>query len=132
MQINSINSYNCTFGDKILTKENQKMVNSLKDRFASFKENGLPVGDCYYKMPENSPLSLKTKDKKYSAGMSALGNNLFVRRTENHDFMTISIAPDNDVKYWELGQDVIESVKKDSPLADRVNKFLSDVLPKFL
>ena len=132
MQINSINSYNCSFGDKILTKENQKLVNSLKDRFASFNENGLPVGDCYYKMPENSPLSLKTKDKKYSAGMSALGNNLFVRRTENHDFMTISIAPDNDVKYWDLGQDVIESVKKDSPLADRVNKFLSDVLPKFL
>lgn len=133
MKINSINNnYNCTFGDKILTKENAKMVESLKNKFASFKEHGLPVGDCYYKMPENSPLSLKTKDKKYSAGMSALGNNLFVRRVENHDFMTISIAPDNDVKYWELGQDIIESVKEGTTLANRVNNFLSDVLPKFL
>jgi len=135
MRVNCINSYdkyNCTFGDKILTKENKKMVEALKGRFESFKEQGLPVGDCYYKMPENSPLSLKTKDKKYSAGMSALGNNLFVRRVENNDYMTISIAPDNDVKYWEMGLDIIESVKNESPLADKVNKFLSDVLPKFL
>ena len=76
MQINSINSYNCTFGDKILTKENQKMVNSLKDRFASFKENGLPVGDCYYKLPENSQISLKTNDKKFNQNILKINHKL--------------------------------------------------------
>ena len=101
MRINTNN--NCNFNGRILTKDNHKLVNNLKERLENFQRNGIPVGDCFYKVPENTKITLKTNDKKYSAGISALGNNLFVRRIENRDFMTISIEPDKNVKYWEIG-----------------------------
>ena len=129
MRINTNN--NCNFNGRILTKDNHKLVNNLKERLENFQRNGIPVGDCFYKVPENTKITLKTNDKKYSAGISALGNNLFVRRIENRDFMTISIEPDKNVKYWEIGFAEIEDVKKDSPLADKINNFLAEVLPKF-
>lgn len=129
MRINTNN--NCSFNGRILTKDNHKLVNNLKERLENFQRNGIPIGDCFYKVPENTKITLKTNDKKYSAGISALGNNLFVRRIENRDFMTISIEPDKNVKYWEIGFAEIEDVKKDSPLADKINNFLAEVLPKF-
>ena len=129
MRINTNN--NCSFNGRILTKDNHKLVNNLKERLENFQRNGIPIGDCFYKVPENTKISLKTNDKKYSAGISALGNNLFVRRIENQDFMTISIEPAKNVKYWEIGFAEIEDVKKDSPLADKINNFLREVLPKF-
>ena len=129
MRINTSN--NCSFNGRILTKDNHKLVNNLKERLENFQRNGIPIGDCFYKVPENTKITLKTNDKKYSAGISALGNNLFVRRIEKQDFMTISIEPDKNVKYWEIGFAEIEDVKKDSPLADKINNFLAEVLPKF-
>ena len=63
MKISSIannDGKNLNFNGRILTKENKRMVSALKSRLENFQTNGLPIGDCYYKIPENSRITLKT------------------------------------------------------------------------
>lgn len=135
MRLNAISATkSISFGDRILNDKNKSSVDALRSRFDSFKENGIPVGDCFYRIPEGHNANLSTADKKYKAGLSCWGNNLIISENLPYsDMKKAVIEPDGNVFYTEsVDEAEIENVKTGSQTAQRVNEFLQEVLPKFL
>lgn len=135
MKTYGISSRNAiSFGDRVLNDQNKKFVEDLRAKFDSFKENGIPVGDCFYKIPEGQNANLATADKKYKAGISNWGDNLIIsEKLPCYDLKKAVIEPDGNVFYSQsVDEKEIEEIKQDSPLAQAVNEFLEKVLPKFV
>ncbi len=135
MKITSLNFSNAiAFGDKVLNEENRKNVENLRLKFDSLKNDGIPVGDCFYRMPEGHNANLSTADKKYRAGLSSWGDNLII--SENiplYNMRKAVIEPDGNVLYSDSIDDFeLENVEANSQKEKEANDFLSEVLPKFL
>lgn len=122
-----------SFGDKILNEDNKNSVRKLREKFDDLKENGIPVGDCFYTVPEERNVNLTTNDKKYKAGLSCWGHNLIIsEKLPSYDTKKAVISPDGDVFYTDSVDDFdIENVESDSPLSVKVNEFLTHALNKF-
>ncbi len=122
------------FGDKVLTDENQKSVTELRVKLNSMVENGIPVGNCYYKIFERRSANLYTNDNKYKAAVSSWGNNLLISEDlPMGDMKKAVISPENDVFYTDSFYDKdINEVKENTEEEKIVNEFLKKVLPKFL
>lgn len=123
-----------SFGDKILNENNKNSVSKLREKFDDLKENGIPIGDCFYTVPEERNINLTTNDKKYKAGLSCWGHNLIIsEKLPSSDTKKAVIAPDGDVFYTDSVDDFdIKNVESDSPLSVKVNEFLTKALNKFL
>ncbi len=126
--------YAPNFGDRILNDNNKQQVENLKAKLKFLNKNGIPIGDCFYKIPEDNNGYLVTKDKKFRASFSCWGNNLIVsQRLKNDDLKKVVIEPDGNVFFTEAEDDFdIEEVKAGSKTEKTVNNFLKTVLPKFL
>lgn len=135
MRINSIiANQGIGFGAKILNVQNEDSVRRLRAKFDNLKENGIPVGDCFYTIPEGRNVNLTTNDKKYKAGMSSWGDNLIIsEKMPDGDMKKAVIGPDGDVLFCEsLDNDEIEDFEENSEKAEAVNSFLQKILPEFL
>ena len=87
--------YAPNFGDRILNDNNKQQVENLKAKLKFLNKNGIPIGDCFYKIPEDNNGYLVTKDKKFRASFSCWGNNLIVsQRLNNYDLKKVVIDPD--------------------------------------
>ena len=135
MKITSLNFSNAiAFGDKVLNEENRKNVENLRLKFDSLKNDGIPVGDCFYRMPEGHNANLSTADKKYRAGLSSWGDNLIIsEKLPSYNMKLAVVEPDGNVLYSDSIDDLEpENVEANSQKEKEANDFLSEVLPKFL
>lgn len=135
MKISSLNFANAiAFGDKVLNEENRKNVENLRLKFDSLKNDGIPVGDCFYRMPEGHNANLSTADKKYRAGLSSWGDNLIIsEKLPSYNMKLAVVEPDGNVLYSDSIDDFeLENVEANSQKEKEANDFLSEVLPKFL
>ena len=135
MKINSIIANHCIgFGAKILNEQNEDSVRQLRAKFDDLKQNGIPVGDCFYTIPEDKNVNLTTNDKKYKAGMSCWGDNLVIsEKMPDGDMKKAVIAPDGDVLFCDsLDNNEIEYVEENSDKVNYVNDFLNKILSKFI
>lgn len=135
MRINSIiANQGIGFGAKILNVQNEDSVRQLRAKFDNLKQNGIPVGDCFYSIPTDRNMNLTTNDKKYKAGMSAWGDNLIIsEKMPDGDMKKAVIGPDGDVLFCEsLDNNEIEDFEENSEKAEAVNSFLQKILPEFL
>ena len=125
---------NINFQGKILDSSNKKLVNKVREHITSIEQNGIRVGNCICKIPQDK-VCLTTIDKKYSIGMSSWGNNLIIKQFLNRQKNKIryfKITPDKNVEYSHSEDLEFCDVKKGSLLAKVINKTLSEILPKFL
>ena len=122
------------FGDKVLDERNQQLIAQFRERMNSLKENGIPVGDCLYMIPAGRNFNLKTADKKSYAGISAWDADLIVaERDQKLELRKAVVSKDGDVYFTPSEEDYdVKPVKKNSPVVEKVNEFLSEILPKFL
>lgn len=118
------------FGDNILTKENENLVRMLREELDTIKTQGIPLGDCFCKVPEETNITLETKDKKYSTGYSMWGENLIIRETNRKDNGRYVISKDNDI-FWS-DEDDVKELKHESKEALTANLFLAQTIPLFL
>ena len=135
MRINSIiANQGIGFGAKILNEQNEDSVRRLRAKFDNLKENGIPVGDCFYTIPEDKNANLTTNNKKYKAGMSSWGDNLIIsEKMPDGDMKKAVIGPDGDVLFCDsVDNNEIEDFEENLEKAEAVNSFLQKILPEFL
>ena len=61
MRINSIiANQGIGFGARILNEQNEDSVRQLRAKFDNLKQNGIPVGDCFYSIPTDRNVNLTT------------------------------------------------------------------------
>ena len=122
------------FGDKVLNEKNQQLVEQFKEKMDFLKENGIPVGDCLYMIPAGRNFNLKTSDKKCYAGISAWERDLVVaERDQKLELRKAVVSKDGDVYFTHSEEEYdVKPVKKNSPIVENVNEFLSEILPRFL
>ncbi len=131
MKINKI-AYKTSpqFGDNILTKENETLVRMLREQLHTLKTQGIPIGDCFCKVPEETNITLETKDKKYKTGYSMFGENLIIRETNRKDNGRYIISSDNNI-FWS-DEDDVKELKQESKEALTANLFFAQTIPLFL
>ena len=135
MRINSIiANQGIGFGARILNEQNEDSVRQLRAKFDNLKQNGIPVGDCFYSIPTDRNVNLTTNYKKYKAGMSSWGNNLIISENmPDGDMKKTVITPDGDVLFCDsVDNNEIEYVEENTATANSVNDFLGKILSKFL
>ena len=135
MRINSIiANQGIGFGAKILNVQNEDSVRQLRAKFDNLKENGIPVGDCFYSIPTDRNMNLTTNDKKYKAGMSSWGDNLIIsEKMPDGDMKKAVVEPDGNVLFCDsVDNSDVEDVEENSEKAEAVNSFLQKILPEFL
>ena len=128
MRVNSIiANHGSGFGARILSEQNEDSVRQLRAKFDNLKQNGIPVGDCFYSIPTDRNMNLTTNDKKYKAGM------IISEKMPDGDMKKAVIGPDGDVLFCEsLDNNEIEDFEENSEKAEAVNSFLQKILPEFL
>lgn len=135
MRINSIiANQGIGFGARILNEQNEDSVRQLRAKFDNLKQNGIPVGDCFYMIPEDRNVNLTTNDKKYKAGVSSWGDNLIIsEKMPDGDMKKAVVTPEEDVLFCDsVDNNEIEYVEENTATANSVNDFLGKILSKFL
>lgn len=122
---------NQSFGDKILSRSNKDAISSIKNKFNDMRINGIPVGDCFYQVGKDEPLNLTTNDKKYSISENNWNSSLLIIDRTRDDRGRFIIKKNNDVSWFDETQEEI-NIKKGSNDALLANRFLADILKKFL
>lgn len=132
MKIHTINSgKNIRFGDKILNKKNKSSIIEIKQKFEMLKQNGIPVGDCIYKIPEDTNVNLTTNDNKYTISENNFANNLLIMDNSRKDSGRYIINNDFNVNWYDDNQDRI-NIKKNSKEAKIANDNLTNILQTIL
>ncbi len=132
MKIDNINNLN--FKEKILNNKNKKLVSNIRKHFEDIEQNGVIINNCTCKIPKENIL-LTTLDKAYNIGYSAWGDNLIIKKLpieSDSKVRYFKISPKNNLEYASNEFSDYEDVKKGSLLAKVINKYLSEILPKFL
>ncbi len=119
------------FKGYILSGKNIQLVNQVRARITRLGKEGIPVGNCVYRFPEGETPRLETKDKRFSVCFTEWEHNLKIAERTPESEKEILITQDNNVKYSKDDSDFID-VKPLNILADNLNRYLSDVLKKFL
>ncbi len=115
------------FGDKILNKKNKASIIEIKQNFEILRKNGIPVGDCFYKIPEYTNINLTTNDNKYTISENNFANNLIIKDNSRKDSGRYIINNDFNVNWYDDNQDQI-NIKKNSNDAKIANNNLTKIL----
>lgn len=120
-----------TFGDTILNKKNKSYIGEIQQKFETLRQNGIPVGDCFYKIPEDANINLTTNDNKYTISENNFANNLIIKDNSRKDSGRYIVNTNFNVNWYDDNLDQV-NVKKNSKEAKIANNNLTNILQTIL